>query len=277
MNLMGSRPRPKRAPPVINSDRYLGDADVARIAERYKGAQRPVASYGTVRDYCDSVDVIGPLATSNRDMKDLQRCWTLKALLAHAPRGERLLEIGAGEPLVADVLARAGYDVTVFDPYDGFGGGPAVGDAFTGFYPRLKFRRETFGDATGGLDPASFAACYSISVLEHVSPDERDAIFRGVRKFLRPDGVSVHSIDHVLLGAGSVYHRDGLLQVGGAYGVPPDAIDGLLDEAAADPDTYLVSAEAHDGWRKGRPYDEFPMRRIVSVQFCGPLRPAGAR
>ena len=33
-----------------------------------------------------------------------------------------------------------------------------------------------------------------------------------------------------------------------------------------DPETYLVSAEAHNVWRGSVPYDSYPMRRIGSVE-----------
>ena len=69
------------------------------------------------RDYCDSFDHLQPLATLNGDLKDLQRPWMLKAVLG-AARGRRgrLLEIGAGEPFVADLLRRLGHEVWIVDP-----------------------------------------------------------------------------------------------------------------------------------------------------------------
>src|SRR3954452_16872393 len=88
-------------------DRYRGTFDVYPL------------SYGTVRDFADSLDNLAGLARANGDMKDLQRCWVLKAVLGNVERGDHLVEIGAGEPLVADVLTQLGHRVTVVDPYDG--------------------------------------------------------------------------------------------------------------------------------------------------------------
>ena len=34
-----------------------------------------------------------------------------------------------------------------------------------------------------------------------------------------------------------------------------------------DPETYFVSAEAHNRWRGGVPYEQYAMRRIVSVNL----------
>ena len=52
------------------------------LEDRYRGrfAVEPL-SYGTVRDFADSLDNLGGLARANGDMKDLQRCWVLKAVL----------------------------------------------------------------------------------------------------------------------------------------------------------------------------------------------------
>jgi hypothetical protein len=44
-------------------------------------------------------------------LKDVQRPWMLKAVFGRLPRGARLLEIGGGDPWVADLLARLGYEV----------------------------------------------------------------------------------------------------------------------------------------------------------------------
>ena len=41
----------------------------------------------------------------------------------------------------------------------------------------------------------------------------------------------------------------------------------MLASLADDPETYFLSAESHDRWRGGVPYDEFPMRRCVSIQL----------
>ena len=43
----------------------------------------PPISYGTVRDFADSLDNLGGLARANSDMKDLQRCWAVKAVLGN--------------------------------------------------------------------------------------------------------------------------------------------------------------------------------------------------
>lgn len=236
------------------------------LVERYQGAfPLPPASYGTVRDFADSVDNMPGLAGANFDMKDLQRCWMIKAILGHVPIGGRLLEIGAGEPLVAGALSRMGYDVTVVDPYDGSGNGPREFEAFRTAYPDLRFVREQFPPDTpvGG----DLAAVYSISVLEHVPLEAIDAVMAGGRKLLGENGVSIHAVDHVLAGWGADEHLEKLRRIAAGTGVSDQQLDAALAELSADPDTYFVSAESHNRWRGDLPYDQYPMRRIVSVNL----------
>src|SRR4029077_2538088 len=104
------------------------------------------------------------LATASRDLKDVQRPWALKAILATVPPGSRLLEIGAGQPIVAGLLARVGYDVTVIDPYDGRDRGPSEFEAMQDAYPRVRVVRGLFPRDLPAEE--RFDCIYSISVLE---------------------------------------------------------------------------------------------------------------
>ena len=81
----------------------------------------------------------------------------------------------------------------------------------------------------------------------------------------------MHAIDHVLLGAGEADHRERLGAIAPAFGIGEAELDEVLDRLAVDPETYFLSAEGHDRWRAGAPYDEFPMRRCVSIQLCLPV------
>ncbi len=123
----------------------LDDTEKAALVEHYavKFRVKPF-DYGTVRDYCDSCDHLPCLSTLQNDLKDLQRPWTVKAALGLLPPGSRLLEIGAGQPLVAALLAELGYDVTVIDPYDGSGRGPTEVENFMQLYPNIRIIRDQF-------------------------------------------------------------------------------------------------------------------------------------
>jgi hypothetical protein len=236
------------------------------IEERYRGRfpLEPL-SYGTVRDFADSVDHFGGLARASFDMKNLQRCWMVKAILGNVEPGGRVVEIGAGEPLAADVLSRLGYRVTVVDPYDGSGNGPMEYEKFRRAYPDLTFVRERFppSEGLGG----EVAAVYSISVLEHVPAEAVGDVVAAARSALAPGGRSIHAIDHVVAGWGSDEHRERLEAVVRGAGRSAAELHELLARLEADPETYFVSAEAHEQWRGALPYDRYPMRRIASINL----------
>jgi uncharacterized UPF0146 family protein len=245
----------------------IKDTPLQSLVDRYGGSfPLPAASYGTVEDFADSVDNMPGLAGANFDMKDLQRCWMIKAILGNVPIGSRLLEIGAGEPLVAGALSRIGYDVTVVDAYDGSGNGPREFDTFRTAYPDLTFVREHFPPQTPVGD--DFAAIYSISVLEHVPLDVIDSVMDRSRDLLsKQQGVSIHAVDHVLAGWGAEEHLEKLRRVATGMGVSDAQLDAALAELKDDPETYFVSAESHNRWRGSLPYEQYRMRRIVSVNL----------
>ena len=262
-------------PPGLWDDRsraLVPDEALWAIAERYRGSFLPPhISYGTVRDFVDSTETLPRLvagslqSTGTLDMKNLQRCWALKAVLGSVEPGARVVEIGAGEPLVAGVLSRIGYDVVVVDPYDGSGNGPIEYRSFKRAYPNVTFVRDLFPPQ----DPirGSVGCAYSISVLEHLSADDATATATAARELVGDGGVCVHAIDHVLRGWGAEEHVQRLKRIASASGLSVEQVDAILERMDADPDTYLVSAEAHNTWRGQIPYDEYPMRRIGSVQL----------
>jgi uncharacterized UPF0146 family protein len=263
-----------RVPPIGNpganaSSWTIRDTPLQSLLTGYEGKfPLPPASYGTVRDFADSVDNMPGLAGANFDMKDLQRCWMIKAVLGNVPRDTRLLEIGAGEPLVAGALSRLGYDVTVVDPYDGSGNGPREFESFRSAYPDLKFVREQFPPRSEvGAD---FACIYSISVLEHVPLEAIDSVMDGAKALLAASGgCQIHAVDHVLAGWGAEEHLEKLQRIAAGMGVAEPDLKAAIADLTGDPETYFVSAEAHNRWRGALPYDQYAMRRIVSVNLFG--------
>jgi hypothetical protein len=256
-------------PPGMGDDRsraLVPDEALWAIAERYRGSFAPQPlSYGTVRDLADSSEALPRLATASFDMKNLQRCWALKAVVGNVEPGARVVEVGAGEPLVAGTLSRVGYRVAVVDPYDGSGNGPIEYRSFKHAYPGLTFVREAFPPAESLAEPV--ACVYSISVLEHTSADDGARAIEAARELVGDGGLSIHAIDHVLRGWGAEEHLERLKRIASASGFSGEQVDAILERMDADPDSYLVSAEAHDTWRGQLPYDEYPMRRIGSVQI----------
>jgi glycosyltransferase involved in cell wall biosynthesis len=229
------------------------------------GVGPPRVGYATVRDYVDSLDRLPELATASRDLKDVQRPWALKAIVGTVEPSSRLLEIGAGEPLVASQLARLGYDVTIVDPYDGRAGGPTD----VAEQADVRVIRGLFPDAVPAGE--EFDCVYSISVLEHVPLDAVGGLCAGIAAHVRGGGVTIHAVDHVLRGPGDADHAERLRRIAAGLGIADVELDDALARLADDPETYFLSAEGHNRWRGGTPYDEFPMRRVASVQLCVPV------
>jgi hypothetical protein len=80
-------------------------------------------------------------------------------------------------------------------------------------------------------------------------------------------GCSIHAIDHVLAGWGAEEHREKLERIVAALGLSTDELAEKIAAMERDPETYFVSAEAHNRWRGDLPYDQYAMRRIGSVNL----------
>lgn len=253
----------------------LAGVDKQALLARYRQRQLVAANYATNRDFCDSADWLAPLMLFNGDLKDVQRPWIVKMLLAAVPPGAQLLEIGGGEPRVATALVELGYQVTLVDPYDGAGNGPTEYERYAKYYPQVKLVRDRFGTALA-LEPASLDAIFSVSVLEHLPPTEVAGVFAGMKKFLKPGGHSIHCIDSVIAGNDTAFHyqqlklilREQALLATPAE-LPDDQVyDRLLAQMAEDIETFYLSAQGHHLWRGGMAYDDFPFRKTVSIQTC---------
>ncbi|MGE0887388.1 MAG: class I SAM-dependent methyltransferase [Blastocatellales bacterium] len=253
----------------------LSGLDKKAILSRYATASLPVLSYATVRDFCDSADHLHKLMLFNGDLKDVQRPWALKAVLASVPSGSRIIEIGAGEPLVASALAEIGYDVTVVDPYEGAGNGPVEYGHYVYKFKKVNIIKDVFGSKLP-FDPASFDAVYSVSVIEHVPPENLPDLFAAIKMFLRPGGYSIHCVDSVIEGNDTDFHYNQLKIILREQSklmnpsVEPDenSYDRLLVQLRDDLETFYLSALGHHVWRGGISYDQFPFRKVISVQSC---------
>jgi hypothetical protein len=80
-------------------------------------------------------------------------------------------------------------------------------------------------------------------------------------------GCCIHAVDHVLRGWGEAEHAERLERVVSASGLSGELLNETLEHLDEDPDAYFVSAEAHNLWRGSLPYDDYPMRRIASINL----------
>ncbi len=252
----------------FKTSKWFSHQSLQTLARRYREFPVSPLSYGTVQDFCDSIDHLTPL-TQDGDLTDNQRPWVLKAILSRVPRGGRVLEIGAGEPFVADILYRLGYEVWIADPYDGSGQGPIEFERYRKECPHLHFVRSQFNDEIAGLSENSLDCVYSISVLEHIPDPELLNVFKGMKKYLRPDGIHIHTVDYVHKGKGTDERMAHLLKMVCRSGLTADELQRVLKCLEADPETYYISAESHNRLRGSLPYSEFPMRVCVSIQIVG--------
>jgi len=237
------------------------------IRNKYKDFRIAPLSYATVRDFSDNVKYLPELATISNDLKDAQRAWMLKSILGSVPAGGRLLEIGAGDPHVVHWLSQLGYQIVVVDPYDGSGHGPTDFEFYQKHFPSVRFIRENFSDNVTGLVDKSFDCIYSISVLEHIPHPSLKQVMTGIQRYQKLGALTIHAVDHVLKGRGCEHHRKTLSVIAEGLGISEDDVENKLLEANEDVDTYFLSAESHNMWRGAIPYEDFPMRRCVSIQI----------
>ena len=247
----------------------------AAIVERFGKSERFVGtSYATVRDYCESLDELPQITALDGDLKNVQRPWTAKAVLANLAPPARLLEVGGGAPIVSGFLSELGYDVTLVDPYDGFGNGPTDYQRYVELFPHVKIVREYLRPGLSALEPASFDAIFSISVLEHLHGDSLSSCFEAIAEFLSPQGVSIHCFDFILQGVGDAHNfanSQRILaeqqKITGQTATEP--FENLVDRLRNDVETFFLSPQGHHHWRGGQPYDAFPFRKVASVQMVG--------
>jgi len=255
------------------SQRFLNQPGAAaKVAARFSTLDRTSGvSYATVRDYCDSLDHLPQITGMEGDLKNVQRPWAVKALLRALPPPARLLEIGGGEPIVSGTLNELGYDVTLIDPYDGFGNGPTEYEKYVERFPNVKIVRGYFEPRLPNFSSASFDAIFSVSVLEHLPAEAATRCFEAIGEFLAPGGASIHCFDFVLQGIGQEYDltnaRNIVTQQAKLENRTGETdFDDLLERLKADVETFFLSPQGHHHWRGGLPYEKFPFRKVVSLQ-----------
>lgn len=258
--------------------KLLNESSRQLLIERYSHKEFAELDYALVRDFCDSSDHLPQICSSDGDLKNVQRAWTVKAILGTLPPGSKLLEIGGGVPLAAGTLAELGYDVTIVDPYEGAGNGPTAYENYQQQFPNVNFVRSYFDGELQGYSDASFDGIYSISVLEHIPIENLDGIYRGIQKFLRRGGYSIHCLDIVVEGDRADHHKDVLKNVfylqkrliSDQYSLSQSdhLCNEMVKNLTMDLETFYLSAEGHNLWRGNMAYEDFPFRKVISAQTC---------
>jgi hypothetical protein len=253
--------------PVLNgSDGFVPHDEVWPLRELF-GAREPQngLSYATVADYAESIDAMPHLMAASAPPLGPQRGWAIKALVATVPEGASILELAGSSPIASGVLARLGYDVTVLDPFDGTASEPHTFTAVTRNYSVLEFVRDQL-PPTAPL-PRKYAAVYSLGLLDRLEPDRAARVVEAGLGALDAGGVSLHCFAHVIAGWSADVSDARLTSVLGATGTDAEQARAAIEPMGSDPETYLVSAEAHNSWRGSVPYDSYRMRRIGSLNL----------
>jgi hypothetical protein len=251
---------------------YNSPGQAAAIVARFGGKPSSAeTSYATVRDYCESRDELPQITPVDGDLKNVQRPWAAKTVIANVPPPARILEIGGGEPIVSGFLSELGYDVTLADPYDGFGNGPTDYERYVTLFPHVKLIREYFRPGMRALPPGSFDAIFSVSVLEHIPPTSIPTYFEAIAEFLTPQGISIHCFDFILQGNGDAHDFDNAQRILGeqhklAGTSMAEPFENLVGRLKGDVETFFLSPQGHHHWRGGQAYADFPFRRVVSLQ-----------
>ncbi len=255
--------------------------DIMNLLKRYSDAQFPALSVATVRDYCDSADNLKFLCTVN-DLKDVQRPWAVKALIGALKPGGTILEIGAGEPLAASLMQTLGWKVIVCDPYDGSGHGPTEYSRYLKAYPRVRIIRSIFDQSVAEPLKGQLDAVYSISVLEHVKAPDLEAAYQAIDAALKPGGLSLHCADAVIDGNGTEFHVEQMARIyalqnrlaglDDGWDACLGAIKDLIASAKAELETFYLGPQGHNLWRGAMPYEQFPFRKCISIQFVARKR-----
>jgi len=259
----------KEATVEIPDESFASGIDLGELIYRYKDYKVDQIGYGTVSDYCDSMDHIRYLTDIHKDLKDVQRPWMLKAILSLLPVGSKILEIGAGEPFIADVLSKLGYDVYIVDPYDGTGNGPVEYEHYVKTYPDITIIRKFFTCDMSEFGEHEFDCIYSVSVLEHIPDDGFELFFEAVRKYTKGEGYTIHAIDHLHNGRGCEKSLEKMKCICNAMNLDEESLVKTLEKSNIDPDTYYLSPFGYYLWRGSMSCEDYPMRRIMTLNLCG--------
>ncbi len=185
-------------------------------------------------------------------LKRYQDLTVIDFLLRNIAPGARILEIGGGYSRLFNCL-RDTYEFWNLDKYEGVGNGP----------PPQTTAHHTVLDYIGNFNPelpdSVFDAIVSVSVLEHVPPDEAlwERIVEDMRRVAKPNALSFHCIDAILFD-GNVCHN-GIADYMGRHFINLNGCSREAPLSASQPMMFLEKEEYDRTWLTitKRSYEQF--------------------
>jgi Methyltransferase domain len=172
--------------------------------------------------------------------------------------------------------------VIVCDPYDGSGHGPTEYSRYLKAYPKVRIIRSIFDQSVAEPLKGQLDAVYSISVLEHVKAPDLEKAYEAIDAALKPGGLSLHCADAVIDGNGTEFHVEQMARIyalqnslagnDDGWDACLRAIQDLIASAKAELETFYLGPQGHNLWRGAMPYEQFPFRKCISVQFVARKR-----
>lgn len=134
--------------------------------------------------------VIGEYLTKGDYHKNLDKNWSfypvyvekmkmVKKLLAKEGKGKKILDLGCGEGVLVEEMAKEGYDIIGLDAN----------------YESAKVLKRNVIHT--GLGENSFDVALCLDVLEHLSIDEQERAIDEIKRILKPEGTLVLTIPNL--------------------------------------------------------------------------------
>jgi SAM-dependent methyltransferase len=178
---------------IITKEEYWSWLEAARVhqatfkpvvPDRFRQAQSRFISFSTRLK-----GIFAPARIF--ELKDVQDAYIRHRLVNVS--GQRILEIGGGDPRVLPSLALIN-ECWLVDRFEGVGRGPTQVPSIKG----VKVIPSFIGDFDPKLPDAYFDIIFSISVLEHVPLNKIENFFGDCARLLKPGGLLLHAIDTYL-------------------------------------------------------------------------------
>ncbi|AGW15246.1 hypothetical protein DGI_4032 (plasmid) [Megalodesulfovibrio gigas DSM 1382 = ATCC 19364] len=206
-------------------------------------------------------------------LKDVQRPLAYQVVRQFCPEGAKVLEIGAGVPLVMEALRVShGCQCTVADKYLGKGRGPVDAAKINQSFPDIEFIDTYVGEFDPRLREDSFDAVISVSVVEHMAHSELAAFHEDCVRVVKPGGIIFHAVDVSIDGPADQDELIALLRNFIEHprltALAPDRMQ-TLEQARMDPAVFTLSPTMWRRWRQLAPpeFDFSVYRRIASLNI----------